>query len=333
MSTGHGAWESRIEIGRQPGLGTVATNFFVIPIDGTDSLSFGQKMADRKPVYGGRTRAASSYRKDHDLPGGDIGEWAVSIDENSYGFLRMLDMFYQRGSAISGGTTAPAEWTFTPLGTYTDAASLHLYSIQKAVGDGGTRDERYLDCLGNTMAFKHSTGNPLMLTMGMMSLTGTNLAIAATGSTLLGVPLSTPELQWTLGINGTYYALYPSTESWNETNNLVDVPAAGVAQRARHVIGGHTGDFSLTLPRNNVLAAVQVAYANDYTGTLALKVRSSNGTYSYGGGTLSADYSTYVKFDFPAAPAGGDGELTWEMTGQMIGSPTWVVRSMIATIA
>ena len=332
MSSGHGAWESRIEIGRQSGLGTAPTNWHVLPIDSADSLTFGPQMADRKPVYGGRTRPETSYRKDHELPAGGLGDWAVLMDESSHGFLRVLDMFYQHSAVVTSGTTAPADWTFQPLGTFTASTSLHTYGIQKAVGDGGTRDERYLDCIGDTLSWKHSTGNPLMLTLGMRSLSGTNLTISATGSTLLGVPLATPEIVERLTINGTSFAVYPSSSGCNESNNLVDSTGAGAAQRQRHVIGGHSGDISMTLPRNSVLAAVQNAYNNNYTGTFLMTLRPSTGTYSYGGGTLSASYTAYIRFDRPDAPAGGDGELTWELTGQIVGAPVWTLQSIVGSI-
>lgn len=333
MSAGHGAWESRIDIGYQDsGAGADPGAWYTLQLEAADSLSFGPVMLDRNPTYGARTRPEESYKLDHELPAGNIGDWALKMDENNRGLLMLLDLFYQRSAVVSGGTAAPDDWTFQPLGTYTDHDSLHLYGIRKVVGDGGTRDEKYLDCIGNSLAWSWSAGNAFTLGVGINSLTAEYDAAAAADGTFGGVVLTAPEITPKLIINGTTYTIYPSAMSGNESNNLIDAPSASSAQRQRHVVGGFTGDVSLTLPRNQMLSKIEDAVDNYYTGTLQILFQPSTGTYTSGGGTLYARYQTYIRFDKPAPPVGGDGELMLDVTGQIVGSSTWSIKSELATV-
>ena len=332
MSMGHGVWETSIAIGLQDTVDEVASDLYLLKIDGSDSLTFGAQMMDRSPTYGNRLRPEQAYRKDTELPAGALGPWALRMDEDNRGLLMTLDMFYQRYNIISGGTLAADDWTFQAIGTYNAIASMHLYSVRKAIADGDGDYEIYVDAIANGLSHSWSTGNGWAITPDIQSLTATVGTNATTGTDFGGIVLDTPEISPTMEINGTSYILYPSAISINESNNMPDASAAGVAQRPRLVIGNYSGDLSMTLPRNTFTGKVKDAYDADYTGTFKVAFRPSSGTYSTGGGTLAADYTAYVKLDIPPNPAGGDGEAMFELTGQLVQAATWLVKSDLSSL-
>jgi len=339
MSTGHGLWETRFDLGLQADSGTTATVFYKYCMEDSDGLSSNPQNIDRYPTCGGRTRPEQSYRKDHLLPGGDGPGWAAMYDENMLGLLHMLNFHFQNYSMVSGGTGAPDDWTFSPLAEHAVITDLEPYSIRKIVATGatgatlgGAEDETYTDCIANGLAVSWSLSNPLVIKpTGVKALTIGYSDITGAGTALTGYEIATPEISLEMDYAGTTYDVYAASFTANHDNGLENKAAIGVAQGARLVFGKYRGDLTFQTPRDRIPSLVRTQYDNNTVGTMRAEVRPSEGTYSSGGGALQNDMIWYVKFDKPANPTGGDGEAMTDITAQILDC-SFTLKSELGTL-
>ena len=334
MSIGNAGWQTEVRIGKQSAAGTVADTMYSLDVEDEGGLTKGQQYIDRRPAYGGRTATSAMHRADVYFPGGDMPSWAVGIDNNARELLMLLEMFYQQSSFGTGGGTAPNSFTFTPMTTQpVNLAATELYTVQ-AVTAASTSgyDEQYLDSVASKQEVSWSVGNPFTVKNTIQSLTETDVDLTAPDGAAANIAvLSASEIAFSLTINGTAYTLYPDSFSLTADSNMADHAAAGAASRNRFTFGHFTSELSLNLPRNADLGKIRDEAA-DNVGTLAIALRPSSGTYA-ASGTLATDLPVYCQFTRPDFPAGGEGDLTNELAGTVLGaSPEWVVYTDLTSI-
>ncbi len=335
MSIGNGAWQTDLRIGKQASAGTVAGTMYSLDMEDSGGLSKGQTYIDRRPAYGGRTATSGMHKSDVYFPGGAMPSWAVGIDANARELLMLLEMFYQNSSFGTGGGTAPNSFTFTPMTTQpANLAATELYSVQQVTAaspDG--YDEQYLDCVASQQEISWSVGNPFTIKNTIQALSSSDLNLSAPDGAAANIPiLGASEIAFSLTLNGSSYTLYPDSFSMTTDNNMGDHGGAGAASRNRFTFGILSGEMTLNLPRNADLGKIR-AEASDLVGTLAVALRPSTGSYVAGDGSLATDMTVYVQFPRMDFEVGGEGDLTNELAGSVLGaSPAWVVYTDLTEI-